>query len=742
MFGSLKSRGPTRLLAISTLACLGGAAYAQLPGSIFTTKPNGATVNGNIYTDIEDVYLNGGPQNLNAQGMQDGTYFFQVTNPNGRDVLSTTLARHRFIVVNNGRFEGRSDFLGAAGNHMAGGTSITPHKESAGPSPNGGIGVQLFPFDETTNNGGEYKAWVMLYRKDKNPGTGKDYSDTATYSSINIDGYHVDFVHRWAKTDNFKIRPKKNPGEGALSGTKWFDFNMDGVKDATEPPIQGFIIKVILGGSVNTTLTLTTDDQGFWSTQKYSAGTPYKVFEVLPPDAPYGSSASKKWRQTSPGVAGDATEDRGYSGTIEDEDIGNLNFGNTQVIKISGVKFYDRNMDGVYQPDTEIVIPGWQINASVKTPDGITTPYSLTTNSSGIYCLTEVPVYSCYSISEVQGGGGWMQTGPAGNLYSGFISANLVDSDPAIATIYYSVLYNRKDMKDLNFGNILQGKLRGLKFYDTNANSQKDAGEPGIQGFKIVIDYKLPNGTTGQQIVYTNASGDWCSQKFPDGTCYSVYEVLPPSGGWVQTYPSAGYVYKGKIDGGIVTVTPGSGISDVTDLTFGNRVPPPGGAHTKGYWHNQNGYATMNDAGSIVPELQMLNALFLVRLDGSPADFNTANPSAGYADFSEWITNGSNGSNMASQLSSQLAAMKLNVEAGFVAGSQLIYAPGTNSANSSGIAMLSDLLNEANLSLQAFPVTINASAARTHQTALASAIDNGNNNLNWIGLPIVVVPPY
>merc|ERR1712100_353101 len=48
-------------------------------GAIFTTTADGATVNGNIYTNKNDVYLNGGPQSGCSQaGLQDGIYYFQV----------------------------------------------------------------------------------------------------------------------------------------------------------------------------------------------------------------------------------------------------------------------------------------------------------------------------------------------------------------------------------------------------------------------------------------------------------------------------------------------------------------------------------------------------------------------------------------------------------------------------------------------------------------------------------------
>jgi hypothetical protein len=56
---------------------------------------------------------------------------------------------------------------------------------------------------------------------------------------------------------------------------------------------------------------------------------------------------------------------------------------------------------------------------------------------------------------------------------------------------------------------------------------------------------------------------------------------------------------------------------------------------------------------------------------------------------------GATATNMAYMLSAQLAAMLLNVEPGFVSGNPLVYAPGTNSANSLGFATVNDLMSEA-----------------------------------------------
>ena len=87
---------------------------------------------------------------------------------------------------------------------------------------------------------------------------------------------------------------------------------------------------------------------------------------------------------------------------------------------------------------------------------------------------------------------------------------------------------------------------------------------------------------------------------------------------------------------------------------------------------------------------------------------------------------------MANMLSAQLAAMKLNVLNGRVVGSSLIYAPGAVSANSLGFATVDAVLSEANTELGAHGQTLSGSAFRTYQQALKNALDDANNNKNFV----------
>ena len=133
------------------------ALAAPMSGAIWTTDGSGDPVDKNIYEYRTDVYLNGGPKNNQTQGLPDGTYWVQVTAPNGIPLGNPATP----VIVSGGSFEGLQLW-----------TLVS--KESDGTQG----------YDVTPNNGGEYKVWLS-----KDPA----------------------FPNSASKTDNFKVRYPDEP---------------------------------------------------------------------------------------------------------------------------------------------------------------------------------------------------------------------------------------------------------------------------------------------------------------------------------------------------------------------------------------------------------------------------------------------------------------------------------------------------------------------------------------------------
>jgi hypothetical protein len=289
--------------------------------------------------------------------------------------------------------------------------------------------------------------------------------------------------------------------------------------------------------------------------------------------------------------------------------------------------------------------------------------------------------------------------------------------------------------------------LSGEKFCDLVPDGVKDADgadnlpntaddEHGLEDWTIFLDEDDDDALDwvdadsddawdageGERWTKTDSTGAYSFDNLLADTTYHVREVLED--GWINTL-------------GNPDVSPWNvdlGTADVDDVDFGNVQLGAGGGRTLGFWSNKNGMNTMFDGGSAVPELTMLNSLSLRDGSGNVVSFSLAgNGSTGYTQFRTWLLNAT-ATNMAYMLSAQLAAMKLNVEAGFVDANAYIYV-GTGSGipgvNPYGFIQLSSIIAMAEAELASHGLTKSGSPFRGFQESLKNALDRANNNLNF-----------
>ncbi len=199
--------GVASLLAVLTVGI--GAAHTvradSLSGAIFTTLSDGSEVNFNIYPSKDAVYLDGGPgpgAPQTAAGLPDGTYVFQVTDPSGKTLLSTDVAACREFTVANGII---TAVVPAGGCEHVTGLDVD----------HGAATVQLMPYNDTPNKGGEYKAWATP-EADYLAGcaalgvsNGLSVVDCGYQSGVN--GFKHGFIPGDSKTDNFKVKGQVAP---------------------------------------------------------------------------------------------------------------------------------------------------------------------------------------------------------------------------------------------------------------------------------------------------------------------------------------------------------------------------------------------------------------------------------------------------------------------------------------------------------------------------------------------------
>jgi hypothetical protein len=174
-------------------------AAPPLSGAIFTTDYIGNIVNGNTKYEskcgVTGVWLDGGPgpnAPATAAGLPDGDYYFQVTDPSGKKLLSTDPVQDRCVTVSGGVIVDNS-------------CSVNPHNTNPSVDAGGGIVVELCPYDDTPNNGGVYKAWITPVG-DGTVAGGGFVGDPAQVDNSCGNGCFHGFLPARSKTDNFKVR--------------------------------------------------------------------------------------------------------------------------------------------------------------------------------------------------------------------------------------------------------------------------------------------------------------------------------------------------------------------------------------------------------------------------------------------------------------------------------------------------------------------------------------------------------
>jgi hypothetical protein len=282
-----------RLFSATVLSLLYGSATAQTTGSIFTTDRNGAVVNGNTFNQKRDVYLGGGPgpsAPCTSAGLPAGHYYFQVTNPSGTVLLSQDVIQEREVIVQGGII-----------------TGTVTNSHATRPGPCGSRIVQLIPFADTTNIGGEYKVWMTPVGNWDPAGSG-----------------FFGFQASRSKTDNFKIKSGRPVTQSIICGFKFFDHNenhvWDPAADPLEVPIAGWRIELWRGSALDD-LTY-TDENGRYCFIRDLDNTVYNVREIAPGGFIGDNIPGAIWLAMTPRAADVAAS----AATVAGPNFGNLSF--------------------------------------------------------------------------------------------------------------------------------------------------------------------------------------------------------------------------------------------------------------------------------------------------------------------------------------------------------------------------------------------------------------------------------
>lgn len=322
---------------------------------------------------------------------------------------------------------------------------------------------------------------------------------------------------------------------GRIEGKVFEDTNGNGKFDNGEPAQAGITVRLLdatPGGSFGAEIATTiTDALGNYDFHSLRAGN-YRVVQV-PPSGQVQTTANPndllsftEQSLATPSFAGTITP-----GIVVD---GNLVFGNFRTGTISGVKFDDRNNNGIrdtgepgfagfviFSDLNGDGIRQWTDGNSNGTFDPGEGETWTTTAADGSYTLTG------FGPPVVMG----VPTSPPPFFIREIQQTNFTQTSANPAGI---TLSSGQVVTGINFGNIRNGRLSGAIFDDLTGNGVRDAGDPGVPNRTV----NLIDTATGSIIrtVTSDTSGNYVFFSLPAGT-YEVREVVPA--GWIQTFPVA-----------------------------------------------------------------------------------------------------------------------------------------------------------------------------------------------------------
>ena len=268
----------------------------------------------------------------------------------------------------------------------------------------------------------------------------------------------------------------------------------------------------------------TTDDNGLYSFKNVLPGT-YTINDPVPGGLILTTSST-------------------VTVTVTTTVVVKANFGLVGPYSISGMKYNDLNGNKA-RDSGEPGVSGWDMVLTGTTWFGKPLPARTTTTAADGTYKFEKLLPGTYKVSETSRTG-WTQTAPASGSYT--------------ITFPFGARPRNRRTTTLE----IEWKLRsisGVKYNDLNANSARDPGEPGLDGWTINLEQ--PAGTVIQTKT-TAADGSYSFTGLAPGT-YVISEVQQT--GWTQKAPA----------GGKYTVTLDATTTSATGKDFGNstiNLPP------------------------------------------------------------------------------------------------------------------------------------------------------------------------
>lgn len=277
-----------------------------------------------------------------------------------------------------------------------------------------------------------------------------------------------------AKNLDFALRPN-----GQILGTAFEDANFNGTFDAGEAKLAGVAVTLDLFGDGLSILTATTTASGAYTFAGVPNGTHTLAAELL-------GYSSVTANPIGVNIANAASV--------------TVNPGFAPAAVVRGFAFSDLNKNGALDPG-ERLLPG--LTAQLDRDNNGSIDATAVTDIDGRFHFSGVP------------------DGKHKVTISGVTAA------PAAHTI----TVNNADVSGLAFAVTPTGTLSGVAFLDANANQIQDAGEAGLSGVTVTIDFY--GDSSIDATVVTGSDGKYAFTGIPDG----AHTVRAVRTGYINTTP-------------------------------------------------------------------------------------------------------------------------------------------------------------------------------------------------------------
>jgi protocatechuate 3,4-dioxygenase beta subunit len=394
---------------------------------------------------------------------------------------------------------------------------------------------------ETTNGSGVYTFTNLA------PGVYRVYE---TQQAGWVQTYPTAGYHTVTVSSGVSVVDKKfgNVGDSTISGTKWIDWNGNGIQDESDTfaSTTSFTMELYKVEGESETLASTTN------TSLANGG--YTFVGLLPGTYIVREVDASGWAQTYPSANGEYVVELGIN-----QDATGKDFGNGRTFSIFGSKFNDQDQNGSW--GEEYGIEGWGIFATPMveevTEDEESTVLVADTGETRSAKSTVTDEYGDYEFSFLPHEYGWWRITEENR-------AGWVQSAPLAG--YFDVLIDASNIKGLLFGNWAKPRVIVEKWKDVNNDGirnwteiatgtpgVKDVdevySEPAVAGWPMFLVEEVATSSEGVMdlhvvaMAYTSATGTAVLESPKTGTGY-FYVYEGDAAAWNRTYPTnAGFIF-------------------------------------------------------------------------------------------------------------------------------------------------------------------------------------------------------